>query len=241
MEAIKNNKECLICKETKEFEHFHVRKASPDGYHYWCKDCRKIKIKGYYPKEKYRIEGYQKEYREKNREMLSIKKKKYYIDNRVEKLAKRKEHYHNNKEKCLLSDKISKRKHKDSVRETKRKYRHANMEKIQLYHTMRRTSGSYVYAEIQSLKVYQQNKCFYCECDISVKYTIEHVIPISKKGTNNIENIVLACKSCNCSKQERNVRTWIISKFEIQKAQYLLKKLHDYEEFRKRVCETLDK
>lgn len=41
------------------------------------------------------------------------------------------------------------------------------------------------------------NKCAYCPA--AEKLTVHHVIPLAKKGTNFISNIVPACKSCNSS------------------------------------------
>ncbi len=33
--------------------------------------------------------------------------------------------------------------------------------------------------------------------------TIDHVVPVSRSGTNDLDNLVSACKSCNSSKRDR--------------------------------------
>lgn len=50
----------------------------------------------------------------------------------------------------------------------------------------------------------QKALCFYCDCKLNKKnWTIDHVIPISRGGSNWPENIVLACGPCNFSKSHR--------------------------------------
>lgn len=47
------------------------------------------------------------------------------------------------------------------------------------------------------------NICFYCGKEIkpfTVDKQIDHKIPISKGGNNNIKNLVICCKSCNSGK-----------------------------------------
>jgi hypothetical protein len=43
-------KTCTKCKRELPICHFHVRKASPDGRTYHCKDCRRGTWLAYYPK-----------------------------------------------------------------------------------------------------------------------------------------------------------------------------------------------
>lgn len=52
--------------------------------------------------------------------------------------------------------------------------------------------------------------CFYCKKAFLVEnLTIEHIIPLSLGGTNDISNITLACAPCN---QKRGRETWFLKK-----------------------------
>ena len=82
------------------------------------------------------------------------------------------------------------------------------------YHCRRRTweeNGGKLTVKIIQL-VYEDNikqfgtlTCYLCFNPIEFgKDTIDHKIPLSKKGTNNYANLAIACRSCNCKK---NVKT----------------------------------
>ena len=42
--------------------------------------------------------------------------------------------------------------------------------------------------------------CQYCGSDVVADMTVDHIIPISRNGTDSDENLICACKSCNYSK-----------------------------------------
>ena len=49
----------------------------------------------------------------------------------------------------------------------------------------------------------ESSKCFYCKIDLLFKEsTLDHKIPISKGGSEKIENFVLACRKCNKEKAD---------------------------------------
>jgi Zn finger protein HypA/HybF involved in hydrogenase expression len=48
--------------------------------------------------------------------------------------------------------------------------------------------------------------CAYCETGMPLQW--EHIIPASKGGPDTIDNMVLACPSCNQSKGNKNVLEW---------------------------------
>ena len=49
--------------------------------------------------------------------------------------------------------------------------------------------------------------CHYCGAG-NVKLTRDHVVPISRGGSDCIENVVPACMSCNASKGNKLVEEW---------------------------------
>lgn len=53
------------------------------------------------------------------------------------------------------------------------------------------------------VKIMQQNNCWYCGKDNPK--TIDHVVSISHGGSDDIDNLVMACKTCNSTKRELSV------------------------------------
>jgi 5-methylcytosine-specific restriction endonuclease McrA len=49
-------------------------------------------------------------------------------------------------------------------------------------------------------------RCVYC--GVEDKLTVDHVIPISRGGLDSPENVVPACRSCNCSKGAKLLSEW---------------------------------
>ena len=52
--------------------------------------------------------------------------------------------------------------------------------------------------KLNTLLFHQGGKCFYCDALLALEEaTIDHVIPQSKGGSNNIDNLVVCCKHAN--------------------------------------------
>ena len=52
------------------------------------------------------------------------------------------------------------------------------------------------------LEIYS-GKCAYCGCECYDGHHIDHKIPLSKGGGNEIENLALSCPNCNWSKRDK--------------------------------------
>ena len=84
-------------------------------------------------------------------------------------------------------------------------------------------------------KLQQSNQvCAYCGKVFSSPKdaTIDHIFPRIKGGTNEMENIVFACKSCNSSKSDKDMFGWYVEHFNKFPSIYLtasyLKKIYLY-------------
>lgn len=66
--------------------------------------------------------------------------------------------------------------------------------------------GSHTEEQWQELKYQTGNKCMCCQASGDDKILQrDHVIPVSKGGTNNIDNIQVLCRECNCSKAQKEI------------------------------------
>ena len=59
------------------------------------------------------------------------------------------------------------------------------------------------------VKIKQNDYCWYCGKKTEPsKLTIDHVFPRSKGGDNDMDNIIMVCKSCNSSKGNMDLFEW---------------------------------
>lgn len=112
-----------------------------------------------------------------------------------------------------INQKIASRKHYNSnltkERDRTKKWRKDNPEKQRFMEKRRRArlanaEGSHTLKEWLLLKKQYGNMCVYCQ-KTEVKLTQDHIIPLSKGGSDYIENMQPLCFSCNSSKQTKVV------------------------------------
>lgn len=63
--------------------------------------------------------------------------------------------------------------------------------------------GHYTVTDIERLMVEQSGKCPYCLTEIVGRYHVDHILPLSRGGSNEASNIQLLCPSCNHHKSNK--------------------------------------
>ena len=179
---------CSKCKEEKMLTEFGKLKSSKDGFQYICRNC----AKEYTANNKEKIKIYMKEYRVLNKSKIKEKSKEYHKEWRQNNPEYYKEYVANNKEK---------------IKEYGNEYRElCNLRSSNNYHLNRsHTKDKSSSSKIIQLFDIQNYECIYCKVDISGSKHIDHIIPLSKGGSNLITNLALSCPDCNLRKSNKNL------------------------------------
>lgn len=199
-------KTCIKCGQSfpQTTEYFNRDSSKPDGFCPYCKKCRHAE----------RAEQYKNSpsLMEKTRERAA----KWFLDNIERARENRKKQYQNNREKAIADARKWREENIDKYKEYNREHHKCsypnNKERINCNTRNRRAkiaglSGKHTKKDIDNLFVKQSGKCFYCG-DILNTYQVDHVIPVSRGGSNSPDNLVLACEFCNKSKGNRLPEEW---------------------------------
>lgn len=67
-----------------------------------------------------------------------------------------------------------------------------------------KSGGSYTTDDIDRIKKAQKSKCAYCRAHIGNGFHIDHIMALSKGGSNEARNLQILCPSCNHKKCARD-------------------------------------
>jgi 5-methylcytosine-specific restriction endonuclease McrA len=202
-DLIDGKQRCTECGEWKAAttEHFHKSSRARTCLVAKCKICRRLDTRRYYESNRERETERSRRNFASNPDYIH----RYYRAHRAEILEYKKAHperYH----KYYIT-------HRERVLERARRYRKENLESVRAKEHRRRARliaapGRHTGGDIRAQMKRQKGRCYYCSKEVGDSYTVEHVIPLSRGGTNDPSNLVIACASCNFSKQNKLPHEW---------------------------------
>lgn len=140
-----------------------------------CCECQRLRDRNRYAIRRIRQAKYQAEYRAKHKERLREQIREYSRRTVATRIAYNQEWRNANKERYRALQ------HNYKARK-------------------RAASGSHTASDIKDILRLQRGKCAIC-CRKLSRYSIDHIQPLSKGGSNDRKNIQLVCLRCNSSKK----------------------------------------
>ena len=161
------------------------------------------------------VRAYRKVYRELNHAKICLDQKRYYLENK-EKIKEYQGGYRDcNRELVNKNQKRYYHENTDRAMESQSKYYNGNRDKIRhmraMYRARKRGAvGWYTLDDWQKLLDVSGGVCPSCKMDVGVdSLTRDHIIPVSKGGSNWLDNIQPLCHSCNCSKNDLHCTNYL--------------------------------
>lgn len=192
--------------------------------------------KRYRERNREKISDARKLYHAENRERLSEKARKYYESNRDRMKAQAKAYYDKHRQLRSEQKKQYRKLNRDKISQQKRRYYDQNreviVERLNKYsktHTevirgcgrraqskRRAVKRRVTIGDSKSIAMWEQQwrskrtvVCHWCRKRVkTVDVHVDHVIPLAKGGEHTVENLCVACESCNLSKNAKSPEVW---------------------------------
>jgi len=178
-------------------EHFYADKRAKDGLQSACKKCQVEDKKVYAATHKETLKLYKSKYRSEHREQHKL-----YLQEHSEEISEQRKTYYKERQDHL-------RQYTAQYRQTERGRMSMKAANHNRKARKKNGGGSHTAQELQEQFRRQHGHCYYCKVKLHKIWHADHVIPLSRGGSNDIHNIVIACPTCNQSKYNKLPHEWI--------------------------------
>jgi 5-methylcytosine-specific restriction endonuclease McrA len=201
-----DGKYCGGCKVTLCIGKFHRNKNTKDKLNYQCKECVSKSHKSWYQRNHESVKTKTARWQKEHPEQAAKSKKKYKVTHSQQVKAQDKIWRDRN----TMQPRQWRTSNVVRVRETARLWRRNNRDRhLSIMRGVRhrrraqmnQSGGSFTWREWVAIKAKYNYTCLCCgRCEPEIKLTADHIVPIYRGGSSNIENIQPLCRSCNASK-----------------------------------------
>lgn len=176
-----------------------------------CRNCAKVAQDLWRSKSQEKIKAHTSDYYKKNKDALNAKNKVWYRENSKRMSEYYKEYYNINKNK-ILARKASIRSESgsnDNVRARLAEWAKNNGESIRSRSRKRReliysAGGRLSKGLANTLFTLQRGLCPCCMKPLGDKYHLDHIMPVSRGGSNTDDNMQLLRAQCNLQKKAKH-------------------------------------
>lgn len=168
-----------------------------------CRQCKHAMDKAYAAENKAHIKEYKDQYNathKEQRKQYDLEHKERIIELRNKRAQEKAELISaQHKQYCKTYYKTERGRIQQRVSTAKRRAR------------KRHAPGSYTSQELSQQYQRQKGKCYYCHTSLSKgrhSWVAEHITPLARGGHNTIDNIVIACQTCNLQKGYKLPHEW---------------------------------
>jgi len=188
-EYYENNREDILEKNRNRYLQNQEKEHERSRKYYWD-NHEKERERGLFYLEKHREEA-----RERGRLYYQLRK-----GTALHKIKEaRKRTYWKRREQEIEKVKEWQRKNPEKHRANKSKYRSRVIN----------APGSHTAEDIKLHYKTQCGRCWWCQVELGNSWHVDHRIPLSRGGNNGTGNIVIACPTCNLSKNDKMPWEWI--------------------------------
>ena len=193
-------KVCCTCKRELPLDAFNKDTGCSDGLCRMCRECSKASGRNHYKNHSDNLKKRAQIWRTNNqKKVLEYRKNnaEYYFEYNAKYREEHKEYfkqYHKDHDKEYLQTERGRLVHK-SIQHRRRARKKS-------------AEGDYTSDDLMCMLDFFDYRCAYTGEPLELHYHLDHIVPLSKNGTNYIWNIVPSNKSPNCSKGQSELEQW---------------------------------
>ena len=152
-----------------------------------CKKCKKAYTRQYYAKHKEEYAAYMRQYRKDNAEEIAAYLRQWREEHKEEIAAYGRQYQLENPKKCC-----------------------------EIGHRYRARKLNAIIEDVDEQKIYElyDHACIYCGSEENL--SLDHVVSLAGGGAHCEDNLVVACRSCNSSKNDTPLEEWAQTRPDLQ-------------------------